>query len=91
MHKDVECTFGILEKRFTILDHGIEAKSIKQADQVWLTCCALHNFILERDGMDEEWEADVVTEDGNNCFAIDCLTNVYDRPMVEIDDRFAAG
>ena len=32
--------------------HGIEV-----CDRVWLTCCALHNFLLEEDGLDGEWGA----------------------------------
>jgi hypothetical protein len=40
MRKDVECTFGILKKRWTILDKGVQAKKIENADLVWKTCCA---------------------------------------------------
>ena len=55
MRKDVECTFGILKKRWTILTKGVEARSIDSADQVWLTCCALHNFLIDVDGYDSYW------------------------------------
>jgi hypothetical protein len=56
MRKDVECTFGILKGRFTILKHGIRLNSISQCDQVWKTCCALHNKLLFIDGMDQGWD-----------------------------------
>jgi hypothetical protein len=56
MRKDVECTFGILKKRFKILDHGVNVKSIHDVDKVWQTCCSLHNMILESDGLDEFWD-----------------------------------
>ena len=35
MRKDVECTFGILKKRWSILSKGIHAKSVGDADKVW--------------------------------------------------------
>ena len=61
MRKDVECTFGILKGRFTILRHGIRLNSISQCDKVWKTCCALHNKLLFIDGMDKGWQDEVET------------------------------
>ena len=55
MRKDVECTFGILKQRFSILRYGVRLSSIKQVDQVWLTCCALHNKLLFLDNGNENW------------------------------------
>ena len=55
MRKDVECTFGILKQRFSVLRHGVRLGSIKNVDQIWLTCCALHNMLILIDGMDENW------------------------------------
>ncbi len=51
MRKDVECTFGILKGRWRIL----------KADYIWLTCCALHNWLLDIDGMNEIWVSGVRT------------------------------
>lgn len=80
MRKDVECTFGILKKRWTILSKGIKAKDISIADEVWKTCCALHNMLLEVDGYDEMWQEDVsTTETGDSCFAINRLVNGEDE------------
>ena len=56
MRKDVECTFGIQKGRFSILRTGIKLQNFEQVDQVWLTCCALHNMLLFVDGLDEGWE-----------------------------------
>ena len=55
MQKDVECTFGILKTRFSILKYGIRLRSLNQCDNVWLTCCALHNMLLKIDGYDKNW------------------------------------
>jgi hypothetical protein len=56
MRKDVECTFGILKGRFRVLKTGVRIHGIEATDKIWLTCCALHNFLLEEDGLDKEWE-----------------------------------
>ena len=56
-YEDVECTFGILKGRFRILKTGIPLHGIEVCDRVWFTCCALHNFLLEEDGLDGEWGA----------------------------------
>ena len=67
MRKDVECTFGILKQRFSILRYGIRLSSIKNVDKIWLTCCALHNKLIFIDGLDKNWD-----EQGNS-------TNVNDK------------
>jgi DDE superfamily endonuclease len=56
--KDAECTFGILKGRFRVLKTGIRLDGAEAADKVWLTCCALHNFLLEEDGL-EEWDGEI--------------------------------
>lgn len=56
MRKDVECTFGILKGRWRILKTGIRLNGIDAADKIFLTCCALHNWLLDIDGLDNEWE-----------------------------------
>ena len=55
VRKDVECTFGILKGRFRILKTGIRLHSIESIDQLWCTCCALHNMLLFDDGLAENW------------------------------------
>ena len=57
MRKDVECTFGILKGRFCILRYGLRIQSIKRCDQLFLTCCALHNRLLFIDGLDKNWSS----------------------------------
>ena len=56
MRKDVECAFGILKGWWCILKTDIRVKGIEAVDIVWLTCCALHNWLLEIDGLDSDWE-----------------------------------
>ncbi len=56
--KDAECTFGILKGRFRVLQTGIRLQGPEAADKIWLTCCALHNLLLEEDGLDD-WQGDL--------------------------------
>ena len=56
MRKDVECTFGILKQRWRILKSGIRVHSIELADKIFKCCCALHNYLLDADGMDIPWQ-----------------------------------
>ncbi|CAB9518733.1 Plant transposon protein [Seminavis robusta] len=56
--KDAECCFGILKGRWRVLKTGIRLEGSEAADKVWLTCCALHNFLLIADGNDE-WDGAV--------------------------------
>ena len=56
MRKDVECFFGILKGRFRILLYGFRFRKIGLCDDLFLTCCALHNLLLHKDGLDKDWE-----------------------------------
>lgn len=55
MRKDVECAFGIMKGRFRILKSGIRLHGVEIIDDIWFTCCALHNWLLEVDGLDAQW------------------------------------
>ncbi len=44
--KDVECVFGILKKRWKIIDYGIRFRRMDVVEQVFVVCCMLHNFML---------------------------------------------
>ena len=54
MQKDVECTFVVLKGRWRILKSGIHLQGIDAVDNIWLMCCALHNWLLEIDGLNAE-------------------------------------
>ena len=44
-----------MKGRWRILKTGIRVEGVDTADKIWLTCCALHNWLLDTDGLDEEW------------------------------------
>ena len=87
MRKDVECVFGILKGRFRILKTGIRLHGVEAADKIWMTCCALHNFLLEEDGLDKEWENGVPSDwEGN--LGLHCESDVFRYlPVGENDDN----
>jgi len=62
MQKDVECTFGILKGHFRILKTGIRLHGVEAADKIWLTCCALHNLLLEADGLSDRWQQGIPSD-----------------------------
>lgn len=55
LRKDVECAFGILKGRWRVLKTGIRMHNSEVADNIWLTCCALHNLLLYVDGLSDGW------------------------------------
>jgi Plant transposon protein len=58
VRKDVEGFFGIPKGRFRILKVPILFQKQEQIDNMFITCCILHNIIHGCDGRDE-WENDV--------------------------------
>jgi hypothetical protein len=47
VRKDVECVFGILKGRFSYLDHGLKYRQILICEKLFVTCCVLHNMMLD--------------------------------------------
>ena len=66
LRKDVECTFGIMKGRFRILKTGVPLHGVEVCDRLWLTCCALHNFLLEEDGLDDAWDSSNYLSEGGH-------------------------
>ena len=63
MRKDVECTFGILKGRWRILKAGVGLDGVGAVDDIWRSCCALHNWLLDIDGLSGEWKNGVPLSD----------------------------
>jgi len=52
VRKDVECFFGILKGRFRILKLRMAYHKREYIDNIFFTCCILHNMLHTFDGMD---------------------------------------
>ncbi len=59
---DVKCTFRILKGRWRILKCGVRVHGVDKVDIIWLTCCALHNWLLEIDGLSNVWTGEQVAD-----------------------------
>ncbi len=78
--KDVECVFGIMKKRWKILDYGIRFSDMQVVEKVFTVCCMLHNNMLSemesresdvRVGHGTPLEGDGIWLQGNNHFVGD--------------------
>ncbi len=57
LRKDVEWTFGILKGCWRILKTAIRVHNTEASDNIlWMTCCALHNLLLDVEGLSHKWE-----------------------------------
>lgn len=54
MRKDVECTSRISKDCWHILKTGVRLQGVDTVDKVWLTCCVLHNWLLNIDDLDAD-------------------------------------
>lgn len=70
VRKDVECTFGVLKGRFRCLKLPIYYQKKESIDNMFYSCCIIHNILLHFDGLDVRWEKDVnyMGQDGNHSF-----------------------
>ena len=44
-----------MKQRFSILRYGVRLNDVKDVDNIWLTCCALHNKLIFIDDQDKDW------------------------------------
>ena len=54
LRKDVECTFGILKKCFMVLKNPIRFEKPGVIQDMFVTCCAMHNALLEYDHPEDD-------------------------------------
>ena len=53
---------------------GVLLHSTESVDRVWLTCCALHNWLLEVDGLDQPWDG------------VNATTSEWEGDLGQLDD-----
>lgn len=89
VRKDVECFFGRLKGRFRLLKLPIMMRTPKEVDNVFYTCCILHNMLHAFDGL-HEMEADVhwAGQDGlHSAWVADPLEDVTSVGLRKWDDK----
>jgi hypothetical protein len=63
LQKDVECLFGQMKQEFAILKYGCRFNSLELVDDIFLTCCAIHNQRKVIVGLDQVWSTDEILQD----------------------------
>lgn len=78
VRKDVECFFGVLKGRFRILKLPVFFRHQENVDNMFHTCCILHNMLRSYDGLDVmEADMDWAGTDGHHSQSdADPLTDV---------------
>ena len=92
VRKDVECTFGILKKRFRILALPLMFPDAKTVERIFKTCCMLHNRLLHYDGLDtigtleDDWlTQEKLTRAHGDSITIQKLVHRYAHVVAAID------
>ena len=75
----MECTFGILKGRWRILKTGIRLQAKQSIDDVFYTCCVLHNMLMEYDNIHEEWTAGVQYDGPDGLHDTEDMRRIFGR------------
>ena len=86
VRKDVECSFGILKKRFQFLKSAITWHRKSDIDNAVFSCVILHNMLHEFDGYDERWEAGIENTHNDEEEQI-CLDSIRRRCVRAIENN----
>ena len=65
LRKDIECVFGKLKKRFLAIKNPIRFENPDDIERMFLTCCALHNALLQHDNPNDD-DVSVIDGIGDN-------------------------
>jgi Plant transposon protein len=60
LRKDVKCLFGELKQEDSILKYGNRFSDLALTDNIFLTCCAIHNQRKVLAGLNEMWNLDTI-------------------------------
>lgn len=63
LRKDVECLFGEMKQEFAVLKYGCRFSSLDVVDDIFLTCCAIHNQRKIIAGLDQMWKTGEIVSD----------------------------
>ena len=71
LRKDIECLNGELKSGFGILKYGPRFGDLDLIDDIFLTCCALHNQRKIVSGLDEEYRINLAPPDLDSDMPVD--------------------
>lgn len=83
VRKDVECTFGVIKRRFQLFNRTIEFHSVEKIDNAFRCAVILHNMLLEHDGLTyASWESHPLDDPVS-----DLSDSDDDHDLADDDDR----
>ena len=85
VRKDIECVFGILKRRFRVLKVPFLLSTVEQIDDIFRTCCGLHNMLQTYDGLDTIGELETDWE------RVDDWAASYGQPLDDNPDGLDQG
>ncbi|CAN0410174.1 unnamed protein product, partial [Pylaiella littoralis] len=91
VRKDVECFFGILKGRFRILKLRLAYHCREDIDNIFFTCCILHNMLHSFDGMsvfkeNVDWAGSAGLHDPKDHAPDTDFTSVGPRPATDPEE-----
>jgi Plant transposon protein len=86
IRKDVECSFGILKKRFQFLKNAITWHRKSDIDNAVFSCVTLHNMLHEFDGYDVRWELEIENTHNDTEEQI-CLNKIRRRVVRALENK----
>lgn len=87
IRKDVECTFGILKRRFRFLASSIQLHDIDCINAAVFTCFILHNMLLSHDAEAAEENADVAGQAADDTDCDEGESEVLRRHNQRVEER----
>jgi hypothetical protein len=66
LRKDIECLFGHLKQEFAILKYGSRFNSLELMDDIFITCCAIHNQRKIIAGLNASWCTEIIEGDDSD-------------------------
>ena len=98
VRKDVECTFGILKGRFRILKLPLLFHRQSDVDNVFFTCCVLHNMLHRNAARVFQWEQDADWAGADGVHEVDPdadddegMPSLRDRDILPFTDEATVG
>ena len=89
LRKDIECLFGQMKQEFAILKYGSRFNSLELMDDIFLTCCTIHNQRKMIAGMDAPWSMEILADDELDLSQrnVDVFRRMHERERIEVFDE----
>jgi hypothetical protein len=94
LRKDVECLFGQMKQEFAILKYGCRFNDLVLMDDIFLTCCAIHNQRKIIAGTNEMWNVENIIEGEEDDLSQDATSifrRINEHAREKAEEDYASG